>query len=163
MFGLAEAEWRRGEIEQQLGAQRLQGFDRVRTLQALAGDVRFHPEVFADGQAQAPVPAIQAELQQAGLAGGSEVTTLIKDVVARQQVLAGHHPPLAALDQGHGVVQVGKVSIGARLHDPQQQRQGWIEASAQLIQQALLPLHQGRSQQQITGRIAPEHQLGPDQ
>ena len=89
-------------------------------------ELLLHPEVLANGQAQAPAAPPPLELQQAGLFGRAEVTPFIEDVVAGEQTFAGHDPPDALLHQGHAVEQIGLLAIADRLTHPQQEAlAGW--------------------------------------
>ena len=68
--------------------QRLQIRDGVIPEQPLLVQLFLHPQVFAEGDAEAPDPAATLQLQQAGLVRGAEVAPLIEHVVAGQQALA---------------------------------------------------------------------------
>ena len=77
-------EGRGREVEQQIWLQSLQIRHRVAAEQPLFMQLLFHPQVFAEGEAEPPTAAAALQLQQTGLIGGAEVTPLIKDVVAGQ-------------------------------------------------------------------------------
>ena len=139
--------------------QRLQIRDGVIPEQPLLVQLFLHPQVFAEGDAEAPDPAATLQFQQAGLVRGAEVAPLIEHVVAGQQALAGHHPPAAAFHQCCGVEQIGCLLIGGGLAHPQQQGQPLGKFDGKPVQGLLLLLAQGRAQQEIARWVAPERQL----
>ena len=155
------------KVEQHVDAMGQQRTDRIGPRQPVPLQLLLHPEVFADGEPEPPAPAPPLQLQHRRLIAGAEIAPLIEDVVAGQQLLAGDDPPAAALHQRQGVVEVGLVGADQRLGNAHQQgeirRQGCREA----IEGDVLPFDQGRPQQQIPRRIAPqrqlrgEHQIGP--
>ena len=159
-FALAEGGGR--EIDQQVGSHRGQVPDGISAEQPLAVQVLLDPEVLANGQAQAPAAAVSLKLQQAGLFGRAEVAPFIEDVVAGEQAFARHDPPAALLHEGHAVEQIGLLAIANRFADPQQQRLLRWEVAGERPEHVLLPLPQGRPQQQVPRGIAPERQFRRD-
>ena len=166
-LGLAKGRCR--EVQQQIDPVRKHGGDGIGTGQAVALQFLLDPEVFADGESQAPAPAVALQLQHGGLMGRPEVALLVEDVVGGQQPFAGHDPPLARRDPGGGVGEVGLLGLGDRLGHAHQQAQlgmGCRQIACQLVEDLLLLGEQGRPQQQIPGRVAPqrelwgEHQIG---
>ena len=139
--------------------QCLQICNRVSPEQPLLVQIVLHPQVFADGDTEAPKAAITFQLQQAGLVGRAEVAPFIEHVVAGQQALAGHNPPAAVLHESSGVEQIGGLPILRGLAHPQQQGQPLGEFGGKPVQRDLLLLAQGRAQQQIARWIAPQRQL----
>ena len=119
----------------------------------------FHPQVFAEGEAEPPRAAVALQLQQTGLIGRAEVPPLIKHVVAGQQTLARHHTPLAALHERGAVEQIGLLAVAHRFADAQHQGDPIRQFSRQLIEHLLLALAQGWPQQQVARWVAPERQL----
>ncbi|CAI8159208.1 MAG: Uncharacterised protein [Synechococcus sp. CC9902] len=120
----ARVEGRCGQIDHQVGLLLRQSGDRVRSRQPFTLQIVLHPEVFADGQ-----PQFFATLQgqQTGAIAGAEVTALIKNVVARQQLLAGHGSPSLMVHQGDAVEQVWRPGVAGRQSHTDQQGTGTVQ------------------------------------
>ena len=162
-LGLAKRGGR--EIEQHIDLVRLQRGYGIGTSQAVALQFLLNPEVFADGETQRPAATSLLELQNGGLVCRLEIAPFVKDVVGGQQLFAGDDAPLATCNQGDGVEQIGFLGCRNRFGHAHQQGQvgvGGRQLGGELIQDVVLGAEQGRSQQQIPGRITPEGKLRGD-
>ena len=119
-------------------------------------EVVLHPEVFANGQPQAPGAAAPLKLEHGRLLAGPEIAALIKDVVTGQQAFAAHHPPAGWFDQGDGVVEAGPTRLEGGFGDSHQKTEASGHCRCQPLQHQRLLFDQGRLQQQVPGRVAPE-------
>ena len=89
-----------GEVEHHvaaLGGELAHGHDAV--VEAAGGNHRVRPDIFANGDADAAA----VELDDGGLFGGLEITVFVKDVVGRQEALAGGDEDFALMAKGGGV------------------------------------------------------------
>ena len=89
-----------GKIKQQIDLLVVQPFDRVHVVQSPRRDERMDPDVLTDSESDLGA----RELHDDRLARGLEITVLIKDVVGRQQALAGGGKDFTLEAKGGGIV-----------------------------------------------------------
>ena len=156
---LAQVEGRGIQHTQHLGAGRLGTSPRL-----------VEPGVFADQDAEADAVDVDDDTALAGVAARGEIAPLVEDLVVRQLALAiGRDDPPPRQNRGrvgallHGMRLRPNIAALAKLmrmpHHHEQPRQIGQLLRA-VVQRLGAGLHEGRSQQQVFGRVAAQAEFG---
>ena len=131
---------------------------RIRSHQSAIVQFVLHPEVFADGEANPPVPSPLAQRDVCTSLAGAEVARFIEHVVAGQQLFAGCHTPSSGLHQCEGIEQRWMEGIVCGIREAHQQGHGRTTAGQALAERFKgfrLLLKVSRAEQEISRWIAP--------
>ena len=135
-----------------------QAAHRIRSHQSAIVQFVLHPEVFADGEANPPVPSPLVQRDVCRSLTGAEVARLIEDVVTGQQLFAGCHTPSSGFHQCEGIEQRWMQGILRGIREAHQQGHGRTtagQAPAERFKGFRLLLKVSRAEQEISRWIPP--------
>jgi len=146
----------RGKVQDQVAAGGREGLDRVgATVEQARADRGMIPDVLADRQAD----ATSFKFHDSGLGGGLKIAVLVKDVVRGKQGLARHGQDLSLLAEGRRVQE--RAAKAGLIGDHGAKDGGNLANEGEDLAQGFLHVaDKALLQEQVTGRISAEHQLG---